>query len=330
MSKKAVLNYLHNLFSYNVIGDKQYSSRYNGFNGELHFSQWFSQNKPNLTCNGGLFIPLTNTDDSLRDSIYIVTSPYPAADFCKSQLQSVANNLKTTRGQFLVQYNPNEKLESWKTLNIPYHDSHISVPFPSSLTIHQYNKSSNNIRLISMDVFFKETKLKPAFKKQAAIPDKLKNEFISKLSKYNFNIILDLYVGRFVLDGLCSRLGIDGKTQRGAPLDIDLFALDNHQKWSIFEIKEKTLSRNECFGMDTRRINSLMRVSDLFNSPAYYVVRHVDNQTDRNFIDWKVIAMKSFNHYAPDTTVLGGFGMRSENTKNPTRLCNVDRFQLFK
>ena len=42
-----ILESLHVLVSENVIGEKQYTSRYKGFIGELAFSEWLNRNPVN-------------------------------------------------------------------------------------------------------------------------------------------------------------------------------------------------------------------------------------------------------------------------------------------
>ncbi|TOI56792.1 hypothetical protein, partial [Vibrio parahaemolyticus] len=174
------------------------------------------------------------------------------------------------------------------------------------------------------------TGLRSAYSDKKYIPEKIKNTYIEKLSQYEYNDILDLYVSRFTLDGLCAIHGVEGKFQRGSPLDIDCFVKGKSNQWMILEVKEKYLSKNDCFGMDTPRISSLLTLSKHFSTRAFYVVRQVDNRTDRNFIKWMWIDMLTFNEKAPYNEVEGGHGMRGENTKNPTRLCDIKYFKEMK
>jgi hypothetical protein len=45
--KRLVLESLHSLLSHNIIGDKQYNNRYNGFMAELDFMGWYRSNRAN-------------------------------------------------------------------------------------------------------------------------------------------------------------------------------------------------------------------------------------------------------------------------------------------
>ena len=44
--KQLILENLHELLAYNVIGDIQYNFRYIGFNGELSFMEWYQSTHP--------------------------------------------------------------------------------------------------------------------------------------------------------------------------------------------------------------------------------------------------------------------------------------------
>ncbi|EKO3962960.1 hypothetical protein KW503_08175 [Vibrio fluvialis] len=328
MPKKTILTYIHEILSYNVIGSVQYNNRYNGFNGELHFSQWFRQNKKSKTYPGGLFVPLSDTDNSFEDSIYILTAPFGDDSYITEQLKKASP--LSVRGQYLVRYDATEALSNWLTLAIPKLDGFVHVPYPSSLQIQKYDDNSDSFIQITIEEFWSSTGLRSAFTTKALIPDQMRNFYLDKFDQYDYADILDLYVNRFVLDGLCAVHGVNQEFQRGAPLDIDCFALGKTGQWIILEIKEKNLSRNGCFGMDIRRIDSLIKLQNSFSTSAFYVVRHIDNQEDRNFLGWKVIDMETFDRMASNRRVEGGHGMRGENTSNPTRLCKVNYFKELK
>lgn len=325
MSKGSILNYMHQLVSHNVIGDLQYRSRYRGFNGELHFSKWVRNNKRNLTAPGGLFVPLVDTDNSFQESIYILTAPNNLEDCFMEQL-SISSDL-SIRGAYYVTYDPEEPVEQWTGLEVPKGRERVLIPIPSSLQISRFHRDRNVLEVIDFEQFSAQTGLVPYFRRQAQIPEEKRLFHHNKLMQYDYSDIVELYIGRFVLDCLCSLSGPGIQRQRGAPLDIDFFIKDNNGDWDILEVKEKDLSRNGCFGMDLRRIDSLFRLKEVFETNAFYIVRHIDNQDDRNFLDWKIINIDTFNRCAEDRNVQGGFGMGYEHCDYPTRLCKGQYFK---
>lgn len=327
MSKERILFYMHQLVSHNVIGDKQYNNRYKGFRGELHFAQWFRDNKPYATAAGGLFIPLVNTDDSFQDAIYILATPNHKMEYVIKQLSQASKLAK--KGVFLLTYDSEEPIDKWFDLPVQGSaaQSETLVPYPSSLKFNRFISSGEQLEEIGFKQFSSLTGLSPYFSRQADIPEQLRLEYESNLSNFCYEDILELYVSRFVLDCLCSISGPEVHPQRGAPLDIDLFIKDKNDIWCIAEIKEKNLSKNSAFGMDVRRISSLFKLQDSFNMKSYYVIRHINDQHNRSFLDWKVISMNYFSEKASNNHVQGGFGMGPENGYNPTRLCNVKYFK---
>lgn len=322
MSKELILGYMHNLVCRNIIGSKQYNSRYNGFNGELHFSQWCRANKPNLIAPGGLFIPLVKTENSFQEAIYILITPRQRCDFVEEQL-TLASKL-ATRGVYFITYDLAEPIESWNHMTF----GDFNVPFPSTLQIFKFSieESGPEFTPIEFLQFSTFTGLNPHFPRLAPLDESLILKHKEKLSQYEYEDIVELYMSRFALDCLCSLYGIEGK-QRGAPLDIDFFVKGNDDRWLIFEVKEKNLSKNDCFGMDLRRISSLLLLSETFKMNAGYVVRQIADQEEREFVDWKIINIKKFNAYASKFPVQGGFGMGPENGYNPTRLCKENYFR---
>lgn len=321
MSKRHVLEWMHELVSFNVIGDKQYKSRYNGFNGELHFMQFFRETRITPSASGGVFVPLVRTDDSFNQSIYIVVTSNKNCSFIDEQLR-LASNL-ATKGCFKATYDKDEPITNWSYIEVPSTHTPVKVHFPSSFQLSRWDNDEN----IDISEFFEITGFSPSFKKRATVPEPLKESFLSKFECYDYEDIVETYLTRFVLDCLCSLHGSNRNFQRGAPLDIDMFVRTTSGQWAILEIKEKDLSRNGCFGMDIRRINSLLQISQSFSMKTYYVVRHIDNQNSRSFVDWKFIDMIEFEQYANKSQIQGGHGMRKEDSDNPTLLCQLKYFK---
>lgn len=311
------------LLRFNVLGPKQYSNRYKGFNGELRFADFYRQQRNKNLVGGGLFIPLIKTDDSFKDSVYILTCPEPL-DRKKYQWQLKAAQKIANRGQYLATYRPNEELDNWLSFKISHSGNIIDIPYPSSFKIFKFQNNGNLLE-ISISSFLANLGFSPEFKKKVQITDSSRDEFMKNLSKYETNDITHIYITRFILDCLCSDF-----QRRGAPLDIDSFVINKKREWCILEIKEKYPTRNYSFGMDVRRIISLRKLASIFNVKAYLIVHHVTKGEQRKFRGWKFISMEEFEGYSSKSTVEGGHGMRAEHTSNPTVLCSVSNFKDFK
>ena len=165
------------------------------------------------------------------------------------------------------------------------------------------------------------------FLKKKYIPAHLKNHFMHKFLQFSVKSLLKLYVERLFFDGYFNLT-----RTRGAPLDIDTFVRAKDGGLCLLEIKEKDISKRDPrgFGMDLRRVESLSILSAAFSAKAFYVVRHVNNQTQRQFVDWRIIDLEQFkSQIAYSPTVEGGTGMRSASSHNPTRVCRFEYFTLL-
>ena len=136
--------------------------------------------------------------------------------------------------------------------------------------------------------------------------------------------LADLYAERLIFDGL---LGFG--VCKGIPTDIDCIILANDGKIFLIEVKEKDLSKWPPigFGMDIRRRDDLLTLQQKTGYPVWYIVREVNNQRERHFVQWRVIKL---DNYAQATTGLseieGGSGMRHFSSSNPTSVCPVKHF----
>ena len=100
----------------------------------------------------------------------------------------------------------------------------------------------------------------------------------------------------------------------------------------MLEVKEKDLSKREPrgFGMDIRRIRHMRKLSRFLELPFLYVVRQVNNQTERLHMGWHYIEIEDFHANTKDLAPIeGGFGMRSVHSSNPTKVCPFEHFNNF-
>ncbi|MBC7003522.1 hypothetical protein BIZ37_13225 [Photobacterium sp. BZF1] len=323
MDKIQLLEFLHTLVSHNVISQNAYKCRYDGFNGELDFICWLKKHRPSIKyASGGTFIPLVKTDNSFEDSVYFTVAPREES-FVECQLEKVS--LLSLKGQYLFTYDPYEPWSSWSNFSISSESGSIEFSIPSSFSVQKYNSHKHEFELSDIEQFLLQVGFSPYFRCTVDIPDGLKQKYIEKLSSYSTEELLSLYLTRFVFDGLCG-LG----NGRGAPLDIDFFVQRKTGGWCILEVKEKDKSKRKDpppgFGMDVRRIKSLLELESKLDLSAYYLVRHINDQKSRNFIDWRIINMKKFDARASKLPVQGGVGMGRSGSDNPTRICEFSEF----
>lgn len=81
------------------------------------------------------------------------------------------------------------------------------------------------------------------------------------------------------------------------------------------------------FGLDEPRIKYFLRISEQTGLDYYLVVRHINNQTDRELLGYRYISIKDFaENVEGSETVIGGTGMRGISTVNETKICDYDLF----
>jgi hypothetical protein len=345
--RRQLLEYLHILLAHNVIGDKQYDSRYKGFRGELEFLKWFhAGNRNNILHAGGYLLPVTAKSETTVNPVYFtITSDAPDAAYagiyqCLSRLPCAA--------MYFIRYDKNVDFSGWKMEDLLRNKNPMPVP---PLEIFQYDPGKNQFhrlhdknenRFLS---FFRKIVFQPSRQKTALSifldqyqPEKrhrisatinagTKQHHIDTLIRYNTENLLDLYVQRLVFDGM-----IGFGRQKGIPSDIDFILCQDDQPFFFIEVKEKDLSKKEPrgFGIDLHRLESLRKITRQTGVPYSYAVRRVNNQTERKFVEWLKIDVEKFNDCVKDSRDMeGGTGMRSESSSNPTRICPYAEFTVL-
>lgn len=124
---------------------------------------------------------------------------------------------------------------------------------------------------------------------------KNKENLLSYLLNYSIDELISVYCNRYVLD---VELGGYNKGM----MDFDLIVIEDGNYIAI-ETKEKdpigkrdfpTDEKQWAFGWDSRRIGWYMHLKMEIGLDTRYVIREVNNQTERRFLKWKKIDMDRF------------------------------------
>lgn len=316
-----ILESLHQLLAHNVIGEKQYSSRYKGFKGELDFLSFFNQRTSNAQLyTGGYFLPTQEGQHTLNLPVYFTINADAPNDKYMAIYRQIAqiNCLK----MFYIQYDNSVAFDAWPMIDIM--DVNIPLPVPN-FNVYEYciQKQCFMISTISnLLLLYKKINKK----RTNSISQVIKNQYIQSLEDYSTLDLTHLYVNRLVFDGY---FGFG--CYKGIPSDIDAIICKNEQ-FRLIEIKEKDKSKKppQGFGMDTGRIESLQKISHHTTWPCYYIVKEINNQQQRQFIAWHWINLCQFIAATANVdTIEGGTGMRSLQSSNPTKVCPYDYFHHF-
>lgn len=319
---KQILEYLHVLISRNVVGDKPYVNRYKGFIGELEFSEWLKSNRSGTPLfTGGYFLPLAVKSSPLDYPVYFTVTK----DSCFSDgYTSIYKSLSQIpcRALYFIRWNSLVPFEEWRKQDIL--DIGIELPVPQ-INLYLFDIDKLSFEGVSFKSFLGEFTCK---KRPSRVRgERHKSLFIERMKNYDQNDLLDLYVQRLIFDGYLG-LGI----HRGLPSDIDFIIHSGiTNEIQFLEVKEKDLSKNDPqgFGMDTRRITEISNISQKTGVKYFYIVRIINNQAERKFIEWLFADMVDFAENLGDI-IPGGSGMRKEGTYNPTRICPYVVFKKLK
>ena len=272
-----------------------------------------------------MFIPTKKSSDPFEESIYFTTStadPAGYRDIYKSA------SVLAMKGLYYIQFDASVDFSSWKASEVFISSANgvlsgLELPTPD-YQVYEYDKGRDEFihtNLARLQGHFENDK---SHLERKYIPIELREHFIDKFKVFQESTLIDLYVERLFFDGFLSLI-----YKRGAPLDVDYFVNDKKGVLRILEIKEKDVSKRDPrgFGMDIRRVESLTKLTQIFNAGASYIVRHINNQSERRFVDWRIIDFEKFKakiHYSPE--VEGGTGMRSVHSSNITKVCRFDNF----
>jgi len=309
----------HNLYGNNEdLFNKAYRNRFIGFRSEAEFKKDF---KGEIFYDGGFILPAQDSKATLHAPVYFTVSDDDPRNY--NSLYKELSKFRFAKMLF-VKYG-NKDIRTWKTqdlLNIGN-----PLPIPEFEVFEYTNKGMVSTRSgISCLTGLFADKANP-YKSPFDIEDRIKKECFDMLSTYHTKELVKIYTERLVFDGY---LGYS--KYRGIPSDIDLITLKN-EKYYLLEVKEKDLSkgRNPGFGMDVRRMNDLETLQISTGLRFVYIVKHVNNQTERKKVGWYQISLASFiKHTVGNKHINGGAGMASVSDQHSTLVCKLHHFKTIK
>jgi hypothetical protein len=317
--KARLVHSLHVLLSNNVIGSKQYKSRYIGFRSELQTIRHLQLLGRNVV-EGAYIIPLKDGAEVFSSGSILFSVQRHFDPELSKRLFDCFSKLGLEK-LFLVLLG-NEAM-NWQSGPINGFEEEVLIP-QCQLFVYDSKNSAFESAGDDLSVISENFRQKPRRSPLEKINVKLETQFKEELSEFTEQELSTLYVERFIFDGL-----IGFGRERGIPTDIDGIMVDGNEL-VLLEIKEKDLSKRHPvgFGMDVRRIEQLKNICRRTSLRLELIVRQVKNQTSREFLDYQRIDFQDFYQHTSGTKEIeGGHGMRSETSSNPTQICPVEYFE---
>lgn len=322
MDKEEILNGIHTLLSKNVIGGKQMLARYKGFRGELFFENLLLKKYPDFEImDGGIIMSKDSSESSLKNSMYFTILPNNTNLSNYREIYSKLSKIGFLE-MYLILYN-----DEWVEKEVmKFENESINLKVPS-FTIKKFDYKIQNFVPTNNDISTVTNFLQDQPKRNGSkypIEDSCKDWLTENLTQFDKSQLLNIYMDRLFFDGY-----IGFSKNKGKSSDIDLIIKKPTGEYRLIEIKEKDLPKSKKgFGLDIPRIKDLRYIQEKSTLEYHVVIRHINNQIDRNLIDWKTISIQEFwNNVKDQKSIEGGTGMRSSQSSNPTLICSLSQFR---
>ncbi|MFH1694415.1 MAG: hypothetical protein ABH880_01515 [Patescibacteria group bacterium] len=133
-------------------------------------------------------------------------------------------------------------------------------------------------------------------------------ELFDYFSEYDLEVLKKVYATRYLMDVVMR------KAKGKITIDVDGF-IKKDDRYYMIETKEKSPivdtkgDQNKWkFGWDTRRVLWYLHMEPKVEIGIIYVIREIDNRTDRNFQQWLAIKLDDFLKISSWGNIVGGGG----------------------
>ncbi|MEI9958003.1 MAG: hypothetical protein WDM90_17255 [Ferruginibacter sp.] len=311
----------HNIYATSdVILERALKNRFRGFRAELDFIGFVNSKRTALS--GGYLVPLRYKMPTLSSPVYFTVDNKNETVYRNLYEKVNAVNLSKL---LYVRYN-NSDIKDWKKIDVMNTGDLMPVP-----GFRVFDFQGNDFIKISDDLsgLINLFTHKSARRTQGVkISTTARQYCISLINDFDLNLLIELYVGRLIFDGY-----IGFAFNKGIPSDIDLVVESKSKKLLLIEIKEKDISKTnpKGFGIDVRRLKDCLQLSAETGLEYRYVVRQVNNQTERKFEEWKWISFEEFEKLTDKKNIKnGGVGMGTIGDDNPTVMVAYEHFKNLK
>ncbi|WP_147322053.1 hypothetical protein [Mucilaginibacter conchicola] len=294
-------------------------NRFIGFRSELEFTS-LCRNHNKETFSGGSLMPLRAGQATLSAPVYFTFDFHSPERYTEIYRRMAETNMSK------LIYITADTEKPWKNT------SFFGFDFPTP-QFKCYDFQFNGFRDTSgfteqLDFLTRHFTPRQIFQQQNPPDPETRLWCLEMLREYPVKDLLSVYLTRLIFDGF-----IGFSHYRGIPSDIDCIVRDSGGKLRLYEIKEKDVSKThpKGFGIDVQRLNDCIAVGRALRLPYIYMVRHIDNQKERNFLGWRFILMEEFaDKTDPENLKNGGTGMNTfGNGSNPTSMLGLEHFRIF-
>jgi len=293
ITKNELVDDLYKILTSSIANTRFFSARSKGFKAELEYAAKMKSDGDDVLDAGQFIVSKKDSDENPENFIFYMT--VSSDDKSKYDgLYDLISNLSEMRGMFFIEVGD---VSEWNTRKITTKEGvttnniQVNIAGPK-LSVFRYDCG----QWISSG--FDEIK-EMLVKKSSERIAKNKENLLGYLPAYDLKELVNVYCNRFVLDVEL------GEYNKGM-MDFDHIVIENGIYVAV-ETKEKDPigkrdfpddERQWHFGWDSRRIGWYMHLKMEIGLDTRYVIREINNQTDREFVKWKKIDMSRFRKCA--------------------------------
>jgi len=293
VSKDGLVDNLYKILTSSIASPRFFNARSKGFRAEIEYARKIKGAGVAFLDAGQFVVSKKGSDDPPENRIFYMTITSDKKEEY-AEFYELVFKLAEVKKMFFIEVGD---VSEWGTQQITIKDD------------DNRNRIQTDILKPSLTVFsFEDGSWKPSnFDEIKNLIDKSSVERIAKnkenhlsyLLEYDLDELINVYCNRYVLD---VELGGYNKGM----MDFDLIIVEDG-KYMAVETKEKDpIGKRDhpddpkqwAFGWDSRRIGWYMHLKMELGLNTRYVIREVNNQTERKFLKWKKIDMDRFRQCA--------------------------------
>jgi len=307
---KNLVDGLHQILTTTISQKRFYFARMLGFRSELELQKYFIRKNIDFLDGGQfLFGKKINTRNRL---VYVTVSSDDKSKY--TDLYQKIASFPIVEDLYFISYSPNKDWESVDfEVKCDNKKEKIRIPSPDFC----YYKFNKNVFIKgNLNDIYNNFEVK-AIKSCA----QQKENKLDYLMEYSEDIIKNIYSNRFFLDVLL-------RDYKKGMIDFDGI-INREDNLYLLESKEKDPAGqddSQYFGWDSRRLSWYLYLRIFSGIKTLYVIRQVNNQTERIFVDWKYISLEDFAKSASWLSESGGGGGAGTITVPTSAFGRLDDF----
>jgi len=294
LGKNTIINDLYNILTSSIANKRFFKNRSKGFKAELEYNKKLNDDGTKFLDGGQFLFSRKNIDTSPENLVTYVTVSSDDKDRYVGFYELI-EKLHEVEKLFFVEI---EKESNWSTKQILVKNTTNRKNINSDILKPGFKifKFENRSWVESDFDEIKDTLVRKTGTKGVCAN---KENLLSYMSNYSLEELITVYCNRYFLDIELGRFKKGMMDFDHILVEDDKFiAIETKEKDPIKDKKKPLDKKQWAFGWDSRRIGWYMHLNKALDLDTRYVIREVNNQTERKFLKWKLIELEKFRRCA--------------------------------